>query len=301
MGWYASIYQLSTSSLQMLSGKIYSKFNIKWTYLFWFVIFETGSLICGVSRSSYVFITGRAIAGAGAAGLLNGSLTIAASIVPFERQPRLIGTMVGLSQLGLVLGPLLGGVFTSYPGWRWCFYINLPIGAIVFLGIIFVHIPEHSVKPRALDVLRNLHNELDLFGFALLTPATVMLLLALESGGITHEWGASEVIGLFCGSGACFVLWVCWNYYRGDEALIPFSILKRQAMWSCSIIQWANMSVIFTASYYLPLYFQAIKGTTPSMSGVYVMPSIGSQLVFAVLSGVLGKSRGMRRMFSVSG
>lgn len=291
MGWYASIYQLSTSSLQMLSGKIYSKFNTKWTYLFWFVIFETGSLICGVSRSSYVFITGRAIAGAGAAGLLNGSLTIAASIVPFERQPRLIGTMVGLSQLGLVLGPLLGGVFTSYPGWRWCFYINLPIGAIVFLGIVFVHIPEHSVKPRAIDVLRNLHNELDLFGFALLTPATVMLLLALESGGITRAWRDSEVIGLFCGSGACFVLWIIWNYYRGDEALIPFSILKRQAMWSCSILQWANMSVIFTASYYLPLYFQAIKGTTPSMSGVYVMPSIGSQLVFAVLSGVLGKLR----------
>ena len=170
----------------------------------------------------------------------------------------------------------------------------------MFLGMIFISIPEPSTKPIARDVFCNLHNELDLFGFALLTPATVFLLLALETGGIVSEWAGPGVVGLFCGSAASFVLWLFWNSYRGDEALVPFSILKRQAMWSCSILQWVNMSVTFAASYYLPLYFQAIKGETPLMSGVYVMASIGSQLVLAVVSGVLGELNGSLQVGSVS-
>lgn len=87
---------------------------------------------------------------------------------------------MGLSQLGVVLGPLLGGVFTTYTTWRWCFYINLPIGAIVAAGLFLVPIPDQFEKPNPWTVLRRLHLELDLFGFALIAPAAVQLLLALQ-------------------------------------------------------------------------------------------------------------------------
>ena len=94
--------------------------NAKWTFLAFFSIFELGSLLCGAAQSSKMLIIGRAVAGMGASGLNNGALTIVATTTPMEKRPALIGAMMGLSQMGLVLGPVIGGALTEYTTWRWC-------------------------------------------------------------------------------------------------------------------------------------------------------------------------------------
>ena len=237
-----------------------------------------------------MLIVGRAIAGIGSAALLNGALTIIACAVPLERRPSLTGLMMGFSQLGVVVGPLLGGVFTSYTTWRWCFFINLPVGAVVAVVLFFVEIPDQFQKPSLWTVLRRLPMELDLIGFALIAPAAVQLLLALQWGGNKFAWDSPTVIGLFCGAGGTSVAWVLWEWYRGDEALIPLSIIRIRAVRAGAVTQCFLLTTIYCASFFLPIYFQADHGATPMMSGIYVLASILPQLLTAVMAGVLGKS-----------
>ncbi|KAK3349576.1 major facilitator superfamily domain-containing protein [Lasiosphaeria hispida] len=291
IAWYAAIYQLASAAVQPLTGKLYSKFNARWTFITFFATFELGSALCGAAVSSSMLIVGRAVAGIGASGLMNGALTIVTCIVPLHRRPSLTGILMGLSQLGIIFGPLVGGLLTTYASWRWCFYINLPLGALTVAGLLVITIPD-TKKPKALSVLSNIHHDLDLVGFALFSPASVMLLLALQYGANGLPWSSPTIIGLFCGSGATYIVWAVWNWHRGDEALIPFSILKKRVVWSCSLTQWCNMTIIFSAAYFLPLYFQLVKEVSPIMSGVYVLPSIGSQLISATISGVLVEKTG---------
>ncbi|KAK3292403.1 major facilitator superfamily domain-containing protein [Chaetomium fimeti] len=225
VGWYVSIYQLANAALQPLWGRIYDKFSNKSSFLTSLAIFEVGSLVCGAAVSSRMLIAGRAVAGIGSAGLISGGLTITASAVPLEKRAPLTAMLMGVAQLGIAIGPLLGGAFTSYTTWRWCFYINLPIGGLLALGLLFLPIPDQYSKPSPWPLLRRLHLELDLLGFALIAPACFQLLLALSWGGSKFAWDSSVIIGLFCGAGATGLFWAAWDWYRGDEALIPFSII----------------------------------------------------------------------------
>ncbi|KAK4033297.1 major facilitator superfamily domain-containing protein [Parachaetomium inaequale] len=228
VGWYVSIYQLANAALQPLWGRIYDKFSNKSSFLASLAIFELGSLVCGVAISSRMLIGGRAIASIGSAGLVSGGLTIAASAVPLEKRAPLTAMLMGFAQLGIAIGPLLGGAFTSYTTWRWCFYINLPIGGILAIGLFRITVPDQCRKPNPWSLLRRLHLELDLLGFALIAPAAFQLLLALSWGGSKYAWNSATIIGLFCAAGVTALLWLVWDWYRGDEALIPISIIKVQ-------------------------------------------------------------------------
>jgi hypothetical protein len=114
-----------------------------------------------------------------------------------------------------------------------------------------------------------------------------MLLLALQFGSSTYSWNSSEVIGLFSGSGITFTVWMLWNYRKKDDALIPYSMIRRTAVWSSSIYQALLMSAVYGATFYLPIYFQAINNASPIMSGIYLLPTILPQLLFAGSSGMI--------------
>ncbi|KAK4172408.1 major facilitator superfamily domain-containing protein [Triangularia setosa] len=285
VGWYASAYQFGISAPQPLIGKIYTYFRTKWTFLVCFGVFELGSVLCGAANSSSMLIIGRAVAGLGAAGIINGAITIVSSCAPLEKRPSLFGLTMGFQQLGLVVGPLIGGAFTSYSTWRWSFYINLPIGVLVVLGIVILPIPEQTPKSKARSVLPKLPHYLDLVGFGLFAPAVIMLLLALQYGGVRFAWDSSQVIGLFVGAAATAAVWFIWNYRKGDAALLPPAMIRRRIVWAAATFNAFQMAAIYGALYYLPIYFQAIKNTSAILSGVYIMPTFLPQLLMAGLSG----------------
>jgi len=286
VGWYGAAYQLSSAALQPLTGKIYANFSTKWTFFAFAAIFELGSLLCGVATSSNMLIVGRAVAGIGTAGIQNGAFTIIACLKPMHKRPALIGITMGIAQLGLVIGPLIGGALTEYTSWRWCFYINLPCGGLVAALLAFVSIPEPSPKPKPLDALKRLHRILDVVGFVLFAPAVIMLLLAAQWGGNSYAWDSPVVIGLFVGAGVLGLVWLGWDWYKKDDAMIPLSMARQLNVWSGCLTYGFLMSTMFTTSYYLPIYFQSVKGASPTLSGVYLLPSVIGQLISA---GVAGK------------
>ncbi|MCJ1472457.1 hypothetical protein MMC13_001105 [Lambiella insularis] len=147
VGWYGSAYLLTSCAFMLLMGKIYTFVNPKWLYLASLVIFEIGSVVCGAAPNSTAFIIGRAIAGLGNAGLFQGAVVIIVYIVPLHKRPQYMGILGTVFGVASAVGPLLGGAFTDGPGWRWCFYINLPCGAVVsVLLIFFLHIPPEMFK-----------------------------------------------------------------------------------------------------------------------------------------------------------
>ena len=195
-----------------------------------------------------------------------------------------------VSNLGLIMGPLIGGSLTQYTTWRWCFYINLPIGGLVASMLVFIQVPDQATKPRVIEVVRTLHVKLDLGGFVLFAPTVIMLLLAVQWGGSKLAWNSSQIIGLFCGAGCICIALLFWEHRKGDAAMIPFSMVRLRIVWSSCIVYGFFMAQMFTTSYYLPVYFQGVKGKSPFLSGVYLLPSILGQIFSAVVSGFLGES-----------
>lgn len=151
-----------------------------------------------------------------------------------------------------------------------------------------IHIPEKIPKPKFLVAIRSLPSKLDLIGFALFAPSAIQLLLALQYGGNQFSWHSSQAIGLFCGAGATFLVFLAWGYHKGDTAMIPFSMIRKRVVWSSCLAYGLLMGQIFCASYYLPIYFQGVKGASPLMSGVYILPSVVAHLLVAFVSGKIG-------------
>lgn len=169
------------------------------------------------------------------------------------------------------------------------FYINLPVGGLVGFVLLFIKIPDQIVKSWNSPIWSLILEKFDLGGFALFAPAAIQLLLALQFGGTNFPWNSATIIGLFCGAGGTLIAFIFWEHRQGENAMIPLSLISQRTVWSSCLAMMSITSMTFAASYFLPVYFQAVKGVSPLLSGVYLLPSILSQLVLAVLSGIIGR------------
>ena len=195
VGWYGSSYLLTTTSLQPSFGKIYTYFNIKWTYITALLIFELGSIVCAAAKNSVMLIVGRAIAGAGAAALFSGGMTIVGFSVALRKRALYISLLSSMFGISSVVGPILGGVLTDRASWRWCFWINLPFGGVALLTVfLFFKNPERAHTGMT---LKQKINQIDIGGAFLLICGIVCLLLALQWGGNYVSLARLQSLGLY--------------------------------------------------------------------------------------------------------
>ena len=155
---------------------------------------------------------------------------------------------------------------------------------------MLIGIPERNVKPEAKSTILLTLENLDILGFTLFAPAAIQFLLALEWGGSRYVWKSATIIGLFCGGAGTFCVFLAWEYRRGDSAMVPLSMVRRRVVWCSCLVIFMFMGSMIITNYYIPIYFQAVRNATPTMSGVYILPAILAQILFATVSGVLGKS-----------
>ena len=170
------------------------------------------------------------------------------------------------------------------------FYINLPIGGAVAILLMVIRVPDVTTKTDAQSTVLMMLKKLDIVGFVLFAPAAIQFLLALEWGGSRYAWGNATIIGLFCGAAGTFGVYLAWEYRKGDSAMIPFSMVRRKVVWSSALVTLLFFASLVTTTYYMPIYFQTVRNATPTMSGVYILPAVVSQVLFATISGVLGMS-----------
>lgn len=300
VSWYGTAYFMTSGGFQSSWGKAPRYFSLKGAFLTALAIFELGSLLCAVAPNAEVFIVGRAIAGLGCAGLVSESMTIVAFSVEPTQRPKFLGFVGSCYGLGSVCGPLIGGAFTSHVTWRWCFYLNLPIGAIAAAVVIFSFSTPVQAKPLAASWRTKIAN-LDPGGAMLMMAVIVCFTLAMQYGGQTMAWGSTTVVGLLVGFAVILVLFTAWQFWRGDQAMMPPRVVAQRTVWPGAAFQFFFAAPYFIALYYLPIYFQSVDDVSPIESGIRNMPLVLGMTFSTVAAGIVTTKTGYTTPLAVLG
>jgi MFS family permease len=245
-------------------------------------------------------IVGRAIQGLGAAGIGTGAYTIIAFVAEPRKRPLFTG-IIGMSYgIASVLGPLIGGAFADKISWRWCFYINLPIGSVSALIILlFFHNPRGAEPVEASWKEKLL--QMDPVGVAMIMGAIVAYIMALQYGGQTKTWDSSDVIGLFVGFVVILIAFGIWEYVQGERAMVVPRLFKQRTVGTSSIYAFFFLGSYFLVIYYLPIYFQSVDNVSATRSGVDNLPLILAVTVAMISSGIFITATGIASPIKVSG
>ena len=294
--WVTTAFLITTTIATPLYGKLSDIYGRKPLFLIAISIFIIGSALCGLSTSMYMLAGFRAFQGLGAGGLFSLALAIMADIVSPQERPRYMGYFMATFATSSVLGPLIGGFLSGQnsilgvTGWRWIFYVNVPIGLLALVVVMRVlHLPHQRRNHR-----------IDWMGAAALVAGLVPLLIVAEQG---REWGwassgafACYLIGL--GGLAAFV-WV--EGRMGGEALIPLRLF-RAGPFSVGAAQSFVIGIgMFGGIACIPLYLQIVKGASPTKAGLLTLPLVAGLMVASMGAGQFTSRTGRYKLFPITG
>ncbi|RAH59761.1 efflux pump antibiotic resistance protein [Aspergillus piperis CBS 112811] len=285
VGWYSSAFRLCQCSFQFVFCKAYKLFSIKTVFLLANAISIAGSLLCGAASTSTMLVVGRAIAGLGSAGLLSGCFIILVQSTPLHKRPIFTGMMGAIEGLATLSAPLLGGAIVQSIGWRWCFYINAPLGAATLALTIccFSDPPKSSAIARM--SLKQKITHLDLTSNLLFIPALTSLFLAFSWAGTKYSWTSGPVIASLITFTILMAAFIYNQKRLGDAAALPLRIMKHRSVIAGCIFIMCGNSTGNVLEYYLPTYYQIVRGYTPAKSGYMMLPIIIAGTVGALIHG----------------
>jgi EmrB/QacA subfamily drug resistance transporter len=283
-------YLLTQTVSTPIWGKLGDLHGRKKLYQSAIVIFLVGSALAGLSQSMAQLIGFRAVQGIGAGGLMVGAQAIMGDLISPRERGKYMGYFGAVFGVCSVIGPLLGGVFTQDLSWRWVFYINIPIGIVALFVIASVlRIPS-----------RRTEHAIDFLGTALLGAAVTAIVLLTTWGGTTYPWGSWPIVSLGIGA-VVLVVAFCLVERRAVEPLIPLGLFRIRVFTVSNAMGFIVGSIMFGAIVYVPLFLQTVHGSTPTSSGLQLLPMVGGLLIATVIGGQLISRWGRYKVFPILG
>jgi EmrB/QacA subfamily drug resistance transporter len=294
--WATTAFLITSTISTPLYGKLSDIYGRKGFFLFAIGIFIVGSALCGLSRSMYELAAFRGIQGIGAGGLFSLALAIIGDIVPPRERAKYQGYFLAVFGTSSVLGPLLGGFFAGtgsilgISGWRWIFYINVPIAAAAMIVVIRVlHLP-HTRRDHRIDWP----------GALALIVALVPLLIAAEQGQ-SWGWGSGRSLVCYLVGAAGIVAFLLIERWYKEDALLPLRLFRGKTFAIGSGASFVLGMAMFGGLLVLPLYLQIVKGSSPTRAGLETLPLVLGIMFGSIFAGQMISRTGRYRIFPIVG
>ncbi|KAK4188260.1 major facilitator superfamily-domain-containing protein [Podospora australis] len=285
--WIGSSFILAHTAVTPLWGSVSDIFGRKPVMLLSQAIFFGASLLCALASNMDMLIVGRALQGVGASGMGMMVNVIICDSFSLRDRGLYLAVTSGVWAVGSAVGPVLGGVFTTELNWRWCFWINLPIGAAVILTLaFFLSIP--SPKTPVMSGLK----AIDWTGTVLIIGGTLMVLLGLDFGDVFFPWTSATVLCLLMIGSAVLGLFFLNEWKLATNPLFPLRLFSNRSTSAAYGVFGLNAYVFMGLAYYLPLYSQSVLGADALASGVHLVPLIVACSLAAVVAGVVIQKTG---------
>ncbi|WP_242581603.1 MDR family MFS transporter [Streptomyces sp. MST-110588] len=290
LSWVVTAYTLATAASTPIWGKLGDMYGRKGVFLTSIVIFLIGSALSGMAQDMGQLIGFRAVQGLGAGGLMVGVMAIIGDLIPPRDRGKYQGMMAGVMAIAMIGGPLVGGAITDHLGWRWSFYINLPLGAIALVAITAVlHLPKKRAQARV-----------DYVGAALLTIGITSLVLMTTWGGTEYDWASAQILGLGALAVVALVAFVLVER-KVSEPVLPLHIFRNGNFSLITVVGFLVGFVMFGSMTFLPLFQQIVQGASATNSGLLLLPMLLSMMAVSLVAGRITTNTGKYKIFVVGG
>lgn len=290
ISWVVTVYTLATAASTPVWGKFGDLYGRKHVFLASIVVFLVGSALSGAAQSMTALIAFRALQGLGAGGLAVGAFSLIGALVPPRERGRYQGMTASVMALGTIGGPLLGGFVTGHLGWRWAFYINLPLGLLALVWCqVMLRLPATRSKAR-----------IDWLGIALMTFTISSVVLAGTWAGNRYAWASWQIGGLAVAAALGLAAFIA-SQRRAAEPVLPLRVFDTRNFRLSSMMIFAVGAAMFGATLYLPLYQQSVQGASATSSGLLLLPMMIPVVLLSQVAGKVMSKTGRYKIFPIIG
>ena len=290
LSWVVTAYLLASTSSTPLYGKLGDLFGRKIVFQTAICIFLVGSMLSGTSHTMMQLIICRAIQGLGGGGIMSLSMAITGDILSPRERGKYQAYGMSVFSLASVAGPALGGFFTQDLSWRWCFYVNIPLGIIaLFVTTAVLKLP-----------FRRVQHKIDFLGAGLLVAGVTSILLGTVWGGKTYAWSSWQEGGVFALGIALLVVFALQEQ-RAAEPILPLRLFRNSVFRTTSAAGFLVGMALFGTTVYLPLFLQLVTGAGPTLSGLLLVPQMIGMMGGGVLVGRAISRTGKYKIYPIVG
>lgn len=324
-GWLVTGYSLPNAVLSLLWGRFATRLGFRSSVVCSIIIFEVGSLVSALANSMNMLIAGRVVSGIGGSGLQTLCFIIGCTMVSERSRPLVISLLSCAFAVASVAGPFLGGAFTTHVTWRWCFYINLPIGGLALAIFLVTYNPENTgvvkrlvagskslfqvdVKPLFRPAswpsgFRNAAFGFDIIGLVFCCVGLVLFLLGLTFGGTTYPWGSGQVVAYLVVGIILSVVFLVYDFaiFRkmtrkfqnpSFRPLLSWEIISKPAVYTSNMVTFLLTLAYNGQMIYSVQFFQLVFNSSPYKAGIHLIPIVVSTVIASIFSGVVTKKTG---------